>query len=348
MIFGDGILTDVNFALMGCYDRTVFIEVTTPTNPIVIGYLLTHTTSSSWRDIKVFQNHAFIVSEAANHGMQVFDLTELLKVPGYPVFSANYTLNAPIRFTETAWYGQFGNCHNIAINEDTGFAYAVGTRTCGGGGLHMINIRDPTNPIYAGCFGDDGYVHDTQCVIYSGPDHRFTGKEICFCYNEEHLTIVDVSIKTAPVMISTIDYQGVQYTHQGWLLPGMGYLLLDDELDEMYNPNKHTRTIVWNVADLGTPQIASTFYFTETVIDHNLYTLRDRAYLSNYCGGLRIYDTSKIATGGPLTEVNYFDVAPDCSTTTFLGTWSNYPYLPSGIIVVSSIERGLFILRCQY
>jgi choice-of-anchor B domain-containing protein len=180
-------------------------------------------------------------------------------------------------------------------------------------------------------------------VIYDGPDPNYQNREICFCYNEEHLTIVDVSNKAAPYMISTVDYNGVQYTHQGWLLPGKRYLLLDDELDEYYNANKHTRTIAWDVSDLKAPKIVSTFYSTETVIDHNLYTLGDRAYLSNYCGGLRIYDISNVVEG--MSEDGFFDVAPDCSTTTFLGTWSNYPYLPSGNIIVSSIDRGLFVVK---
>jgi choice-of-anchor B domain-containing protein len=333
------------YAIMGTFERTVFVDVTNAENPSVIGYLRTHTSGSSWRDIKVYQNHAFIVSEATNHGMQVFDLTQLETAPRFPVFSDNFTIDAAIAFEETAWYGQFGNCHNIAINERTGYAYGVGTRTCGGGGLHMINIQNPTNPTYAGCFGDDGYVHDTQCVVYSGPDRRFTNKEICFCFNEEHLTIVDVTNKQAPTMISTIDYNGVQYTHQGWLLPGERYLLLDDELDELYGSNAHTRTLVWDVEELTNPKLANSFYSTETVIDHNLYTLGDRAYLSNYCGGLRIYDTSGVPTGANLKEAGFFDVAPDCSTTSFLGTWSNYPYFPSGNIVVSSIDRGLFVVK---
>jgi len=331
-------------AIMGTYERTVFVDVTNSENPSVLGYLPTYTVGSSWRDIKVFKDHAFIVSEATNHGMQVFDLTQLDNVPRNPVFESNYTIDAPIEFTESAYYGQFGNCHNIAINEATGFAYGVGTRTCGGGGLHIVDIRDPKNPKYAGCFGADGYVHDTQCVIYDGPDSDYKGKEICCCYNEEHLTIVDVTSKTAPTMISTIDYNGVQYTHQGWLLPGSEFLLLDDELDELNNRAQEgkTRTMVWDVKSLKNPKLYSTFYSEETVIDHNLYTLGNRAYLSNYCGGLRIYDTSKPEL---LKEVAYFDVAPDCSTTSFLGTWSNYPYFPSGNIVVSSIERGLFVLK---
>jgi len=147
-------------------------------------------------------------------------------------------------------------------------------------------------------------------------------------------------------MLSRTGYNGYQYTHQGWLLPGKKYLLLDDELDEVYNANHHTRTLVWDVTSLTAPRYVNSFYSSLQVIDHNLYTLGDRAYSSNYCGGLRILDTSKVATNnGLLSQAGYFDVAPDCQTTTFLGTWSNYPYFPSGNIVVSSIDRGLFILK---
>jgi len=307
---------------------------------------MTHTVGSSWRDIKVYKNHAFIVSEARNHGMQVFDLRQTENIPRIPVFDGNYTLDAQVQFSETAHYAQFGNCHNIAINEETGFAYGVGTGTCGGGGLHIIDISIPASPQYAGCFGGDGYVHDTQCIVYDGPDTRYHGREICFCFNEEHFTIVDVTNKATPNMISRINYPGVSYTHQGWLCSDKRHVLLDDELDELnYSELKgHTRTMVWDVADLTKPIYKSAFISEETVIDHNLYTLGDRAYLSNYCGGLRIYDTSKAATTG-LSEVAFFDVSPACSTTQFLGTWSNYPYFASGNIIVSSIENGLYVLK---
>jgi len=102
--------------------------------------------------------------------------------------------------------------------------------------------------------------------------------------------------------------------------------------------------MLWNVRDLTAPFIHATYFAKQQVIDHNLYTLGDRAYLANYCGGLRILDTSK-AVQGQLTEAAFFDVAPQCDDTEFLGSWSSYPYFKSGTIVVSSIERGLFALR---
>jgi choice-of-anchor B domain-containing protein len=334
--------TGREYAIMGTYDRTVFVDVTNPINPSVLGYLLTHTVGSSWRDIKVYRDHAFIISEAIDHGMQIFDLTQLENVKRIPVFDSNYTLSVPISFDESAWYGQFGSCHNLAINEESGYAYAVGTRTCNGGGLHTVDIQNPKSPQYAGCFGEDGYVHDTQCVNYDGPDAKYVGKEICFCYDEDSLTIVDVSQKTSPILISRIGYVGFQYTHQGWLVPDKTHLLMDDELDELYNVNHHTRTLVWEVTNLEQPTLVSSFYSTEEVIDHNLYTLKDRAYLANYCGGLRIYDITNPLS---LSEAGYFDVAPTCSTRSFLGSWSNYPYFPSGNIVISSIDRGLFVVK---
>jgi choice-of-anchor B domain-containing protein len=333
------------YAIFGAYDGSSFIDITDPSNPSVLGFLPTHSVGSLWRDIKVYKDHAFIISEASQHGMQVFDLNQLRTLPRIPIFDANFSASAVPEFSETAHYGEFSNCHNIAINEDTGFAYGVGSNTCRAG-LHMIDIRVPTQPRFAGCFSDDGYVHDTQCVVYSGPDLVHRGKEICFCFNEDTLTIVDVTTKSNPIMLARQSYTGYQYTHQGWLLPGQRYLLLDDELDELYNSNHHTRTLVWDVSVLSSPRYINSFYSELQVIDHNLYTIGDRAYSANYCGGLRILDTSRVASdAGLLTQAGYFDVSPDCDSTQFLGSWSNYPYFPSGTIVISSIDRGLFVVK---
>jgi len=322
------------YAIAGTETGSSFVDITDDT-PCVLGFLRTHTRSSLWRDIKVFQGYAFIVSEASGHGMQVFDLKRLRTM----------TCTGEIRvLTEDAYYDQFGSAHNLVINEDSGFAYSVGSTTCSSG-LHVVDIRNPLRPTFAGCFGEDGYVHDAQCVNYQGPDQKYVGKEVCFCYNEESLTIVDVTDKDDMKMISRKEYQGSQYTHQGWLLPNGRYLLLNDELDEVYNSKHNTRTMLWNVDSLENPSLANDYYNAETVIDHNLYTLGNRAYLSNYCGGLRIYDTTEAANGGDMSEIAYFDVAPDCDTTEFFGSWSSYPYFPSKKIVVNSIERGLFVVK---
>ena len=135
--------------------------------------------------------------------MQVYDLTQLKDLSPGPI----HELKA------TVYYSEMGNTHNIVANEETGFMYAVGTSTCSGG-LHMIDVKDPKDPKFAGCFAGDGYVHDAQCVIYKGPDEKYTGMEICFCYNEDTLTIVDVTNKNEPKQLATKPYAGSQYTHQ--------------------------------------------------------------------------------------------------------------------------------------
>lgn len=185
--------TGNEYALVGLTTGTAFVDVTDPENPVFLGDLPTQTFSSLWRDLKVYNDHVFIVSEASNHGMQVFDLTQL-----------RTATSPPVTFSNSAYYDGFGNAHNIVINEDSGFAYSVGSNTCAGG-LHMVDITDPVNPIDAGCFSTDGYTHDAQCVIYDGPDSDHTGSEICVNSNEDTITIVDVTDKTNPVQLSRMD-----------------------------------------------------------------------------------------------------------------------------------------------
>ena len=152
------------------------------------------TRESVWRDIKVHRDHAYIVADGAGaHGMQIFDLKRLRNASGTQEFS------------EDVLYDGFENSHNLAINEATGFAYAVSTDTCDFG-LHMIDIRTPNNPMFAGCH-DAARVHDTQCVVYAGPDAGHRGREICFNSNEDHFEIADVTDKSAPLTLSTLDYE---------------------------------------------------------------------------------------------------------------------------------------------
>ena len=138
----------------------------------------------------------------------------------------------PTVFTETIHYAaeSLSNAHNIVINEETDFAYIVGSNTCDHG-LHMVNIEKPRQPRFAGCFAADGYTHDAQCVAYDGADREHRGREVCFGFNEDTLTIVDVTDKMNPRMISRTSYNGSGYTHQGWVTDDHLFLLLGDELD---------------------------------------------------------------------------------------------------------------------
>lgn len=322
--------TGREYAIYGRSNGTAFIEITDPANPIYLGNLPSHSTSSLWRDIKVFSDHAFIVAEAGSHGMQVFDLMQLESVE-----------EAPVLFAETAHYDLFGNAHNIAINEETGFAYAVGTSTFNGG-LHIVDISNPTNPVIAGDFALDGYTHDAQIVIYNGPDQNYAGREIAFAANENTVTIVDCTQKLNCTFLSTISYDDVGYIHQGWLTEDQRYFLVNDELDEITFGN-NTRTYIFDVQNLEEPQFVGFYEGHLPASDHNLYVKDNLCYQANYRSGLRVLNIAGVASGS-LFETGFFDTNPLNNNAGFWGAWSNYPYFPSGNVIISTFSH-FFVVR---
>ncbi|KAK3392803.1 hypothetical protein B0H63DRAFT_424595 [Podospora didyma] len=343
--------TGREFGAVGQTDGTAFVEVKSDGSLVYLGRLPTQTTSSSWRDMKVIGDYVYIGSEASNHGLQVFDMRKLLTITTPKVFSITTDL--------TAIFKGFGNSHNIVAHAEKNMIYAVGTGTAAGckGGLYMVNVTNPASPVKAGCLSAGGYVHDAQCVVYKGPDTRYTGREICFNFNEDTLDIVDVTSKTSPVTLSSTGYTGSSYTHQGWLADdSMRYLLLDDELDEQDKKgvaaNQHTTTYIVDIALLTKPVFKGTYQSPAVSIDHNQYVLNGRSYQANYGSGLRIIDVSSLSTaptGSGIKEVGYFDCYPEDDSVggkaEFTGTWSVYPYFTSGFILLNSIERGIFSLK---
>ena len=324
--------TGNEYALMGLTNGIAFVDVSDPESPVFLGNLPTATVSSVWRDIKVYQDHAYIVADNAGaHGMQVFDLTRL----------RNQT--QPQSFAADLVYGDFASAHNIAINETSGFAYAAGTDTCGRG-LHIIDIRTPNNPLFAGCHSTVD-THDTQCVVYQGPDADHIGSEICASSNENHFEIVDVTVKAGPVTISSSTYPQLGYVHQGWFTEDHRFFLLGDELDEL-DFAIPTRTHVFDVSDLDAPVYVFAYEAATVAIDHNLYIVGNRVYQANYTTGLRILEFGNLANR-ELMEVAFFDTYPNSDATAFDGAWSVYPFLPSGNIIVSDDSNGLFILTVQ-
>ncbi|KAK7063478.1 hypothetical protein R3P38DRAFT_2818700 [Favolaschia claudopus] len=346
------------FALVGQRDGTAFVEVLPTGQVSYLGRLPTQTDNSTWRDIKVIGNYAYIGSEALGHGVQVFDLTKLLD-PSLAIAPQEFSLETGV----AAHYGELplGASHNIVAHEQKNIIAAVGAiprnHSCASG-LILIDVSDPTNPTTAGCAGQDGYVHDAQCLTYYGPHIEYVGTDICYAFNEDSFTIYNITDPKDTSVISTTAYYGVSYSHQGWVVDEQeqSYLLLDDELDEVYQSgwanNSHTVTYIWDIKNLEKPVLTGHYSSPVKSIDHNLYVHNGWAYESNYGSGLRIVDVSSVAqdpTGGSFKEVAFFDVHPEDDDVggeaKFYGSWSVYPYFPSGYIVVNSIERGLFVVK---
>lgn len=347
-------------AIMGTGLGTAFIDVTDPVNPAVIGTtgqaggLAQGASGVLWRDVKVDGDHAFIVSERGG-GMQVVDLLEVIAEPG------DATRDVPPVATYT---GQgAGAFHNIAINEETDRAYLVGGNFAGG--LHIVDISDPTEPQFLGAFEDDGYTHDVQCVIYRGPDADYNGgyagrdadgdpsngsqAELCFASNEDSVTVVDVTDPGAPVEVTRTGYASSAYTHQGWLTPDQRFFVFNDEVDETAGTVSNTTTYMVEFDDLDreyTEEDVQTYEHETISVDHNLYIDGDLIFLANYNAGLRVlrYTPEGLRTGD-LEEVAFFDVDPALDINQYGGAWNVYPFFESGTIIVSSLDEGLYTLR---
>ena len=365
--------TGGEYALVGTRSGVVFVDVSVPEAPRVLGRMpstdIDAGNVSAWRDIKVYQDHAFVVADAMPqpHGMQVFDLTRLRGLAADPQRD----------FGPDAVYEPVFDAHNLVINEATGFAYAVGgdptpglglPPECSVKGFHAINVQDPQHPTFAGCFSDvanetgprtPGYTHDAQCVLYSGPDADYAGREICFGANEDVVSTLDVTDKGAVRLVSQALYPSASYTHQGWLSEDQRYFYTNDELDERNGLVPTQRTIVLDVSDLDAPDVAFIYDSGITSIDHNLYTHRGLMWQANYEAGLRILDPAG-TEAGTLSEVAFFDAYPARTTindvcpppnpngalcASFNGLWSVYPFFESGVVVASGIDNGLFVLR---
>ena len=329
-------VTGKEIALVGLSNGVGFVDVTAPEAPLYLGKLPSATSDdNSWRTFRVHQNVVYVGSEASGHGIQYFDLTRLRGV------------TAPQAFTANGRYTGVSRTHTLVINEQTGYLYAVGTNTCGGG-PHMLDIRMPLAPAFAGCVGSDGYTHEAQALVYDGPDAQYVGRELLVMYQGEgsaqtggQVSFFDVTNKAAPRRISTVLYPNPGYSHQGWFTADRRHLLVNDEFDRSA---PGSRTIVLDVADLDSPGFAFNYNSAKRTFAHNLYVVGRYAYSSNYTSGLRIVDVQNVVRGG-FQEVASFDTYQQSDSYSYNGQWMNYPFFASGTIVASDIQNGLFVLR---
>ena len=325
--------TGKEYVLMGLDNGTAFVDINESTNPILIGKLPTTTENSSWRDIKVYDNHAYIVSEADSHGVQVFDLTRLREA------------NPPENFSPDRVLQTVPTAHNMVVNPDSGYGYLVGTdrKDDFRGGVHFLDLNNPQSIKFVGGYADAGFSHDAQVVNYRGPDQDYVGKEIFIGSNESKLVVIDVTDKQNPKTIAETSYQNTQYVHQGWFDKTQRFFILGDELDEFRLGGK-TRTLVFDLNDLDNPVLHHTYYGPTAAIDHNGYVVEDLFYLANYSAGIRVIDIGGLADKN-MKEIGFFDTFPEHNSTVFNGAWNVYPFFESGVITISDINRGLFLIK---
>ncbi|MFK7961517.1 MAG: choice-of-anchor B family protein [Phycisphaerales bacterium] len=315
------------YALMGLTNATAFVDITDPGDPQIIDTIAGPT--SSWRDIKTYDSFAYVVTEGSGAGVQIINMADLD--------------NGNVALVNTISGPGGTTTHNVAIDTDSGYLYR-----CGGqfAGLRIYSLDIPAAPVFVGEWTTK-YIHDLQVVTYdSGP---FAGREIaymCTGFNsgfvDPGLTVLDVTDKSNPVVIDEFIYPQGGYSHQAWLSEDRQYLYLNDELDED-DFNLETTIHVFNVGDPANVDYLGTFGNGNAAVGHNLYIRDEMLFSANYRSGLRIFDLAADPVTPP--EIAFFDTFPANDATFFNGAWSVYPFFESGTVIISDIERGLFVIE---
>lgn len=310
------------YALMAISNKVVVVEITNPGSPVVVGNI-PHT-NSLWCDLETYGNNCYAINESGG-GLDVIEL-------------ANVD-NGMVSLITHAMPNGFTDGHTLSINTQSGFLYINGSSQ-GGGRLAAYSLANPDNPTFAGQVGDAGsvYTHDSQVVSYtSGP---YAGSEIAFCCNgSTGLDVYDVTNKANMFRMSRTVYPNLAYCHQGSLDGTRTYYYINDELDGM------NETVIMNVANLSSPFVAGSYNSGVSATDHNLQWKDGFIFEAEYHAGLRIF-----CAADPLNpvQVGWFDSFPTDNASGYDGSWSVYPFFPSGAVLIANMYPpygGLFIVN---
>jgi len=297
------------YALVGVFSGLSIVNVTLPAAPTEVQFVTG--ANSSWRDIKTFQNYAYVTNESDN-GVLIVDLQFLPDSVQY----VNY---------QNAGDNNFASAHNLYIDE-FGFMYIAGHNLNQRGVLIYDLNNTPMKPQLVGVYNNN-YVHDVYAknnIMYTSEGNQFA--------------IVDVADKANWEILGTQNTFG--YTHNAWLSDDSNTLFTTDE-------TAGTWVVAWDISDPSDIKELNKVQSSpgENVIPHNTHVLNDFLITSYYTDGVVIFDASEPAN---LIEIANFDTAPDYSGGGFNGCWGATPFLNSGNILATDIEQGLYILKANY
>ncbi len=314
----------IEYALIGSINATHIVSLENPAEPTLV--ITIPGTSSPWRDIKTFNNHAYVVADRNDDGLLIIDMTDMKDIK-HKFIKPELTIGTSVDTLE--------KCHNIYI-DDGGVAYLAG---CNNGirGIIMMDIKsDPDTAIFLGAI-DDLYVHD----VYVRNDTLLSSE----VFNGT-LAIYDVSDKSSPELISSI-LTTREFTHNAWLSEDGNHVFTTDE-----KVSANINSI--DISNWKAPELVTT-YKTPTAMDgrivpHNVHVLDNFLVTSWYTEGVTIADYTDPTN---IIEVGYYDTFENEDSIQeanrwFEGCWGAYPFLPSGLILASDINTGLYVLRPTY
>ncbi|MCB9222563.1 MAG: choice-of-anchor B family protein [Crocinitomicaceae bacterium] len=300
------------FALVGCEEGLSIVNVTDPANPVEYSWI--DGIYSVWRDIKVYQDYAYITTEA-HEGLLIVDLSGL---PGSPV--------TPFTHYDGPLGNEWQSAHNIY--EDNGYVYIFGANRGNGGVIILDVATDPWNPIEVGTF-DTWYVHDGYVVDDTGYFAHI---------NDGFFSVVDLTDKANPVLLGTSNSPG-NFTHNIWASTDANYVFTTDEISGGF-VGAYDVTDPANIKYLDKIQSSS----GDGIIPHNTHVRNNYIITSYYTDGIVVHD---VTYPHNMVEIGNFDTSPYDSQT-YNGCWGAFPFFPSGNILASDREEGLFILSVDY
>ncbi len=344
--------TGLEYAIIGLRRGAAVVDLSDPENPSQVG--LISGSSAGWRDIKVYQYfdrtsfewkaYAYVTADGVSDGVTIIDLNDL------PNSVSLVERNAAVTNSHNVYISNVDHSLNIAQEGVEASLQLVGANR-NSGSFHSYSLEDPATISLSNNQPDNGYTHDGASVLIR--DNRvtsncFNGTESCSVFvdfNEKEFSFWDITDPEDTRMLSTATYSDVtnsnKYVHSGWVTEDTNYVLIHDEFDE--NRGGLNSTVrVYDISDLTSPFRVGTWTGPTRAIDHNGFVRGNRHYMSNYERGLTVLD---ITDPGDPQEVGYFDTFPSSDNASFNGAWGVYPYLPSGLILVSDINSGLYILR---
>lgn len=349
--------THREYALVGYSSGTAVYDVSDAENPREVGFV--NGQSTTWRDIKVYQfwnagdqrwnAYAYVTADNASDGLVIIDLSQL-----------------PHRVARVSFFSDFSAAHNVYLTStdfSTGLSLSgaapvliLAGSNLSDGRFRAYSLADPAAPSFIAApatppnqpGGNRLYMHDaasmivtdnrkdTQCINAASSDHC----DVLFDFNESTVDIWDITVPSSPQRISQVPYSNSGYTHSGWPSEDQQFLFVQDELDER-DRGLATTLRVFSIANLAAPSLAGTWTGPTRAIDHNGFVRGNRYYMSNYSRGLSIFDISN-ATSPSL--VGRFDTYPSSDNVGFPGNWGAYPFLPSGVVALSDIDSGFYLV----
>ncbi len=308
---------DREYAVIGSTAGTHIFDLTDTINIYQVAFIEGEVTGGDiiHRDYHDYKGYLYIVADEGPSTLQIVDLTNL-------PFSADVVYNSDELFTRS---------HNIFIDTTNAILYACFTAHTNNtsSGMEVFSVQNPTNPQWISEFNTAGvhdvYVRDNIAYLNIG---------------QEGFVIADYSNPADPIILGSLsEYSsfGQGYNHSGWLTEDGNYYVFADE-------NHGLPLKVCAVSNYDDLQILSTFSsdISSNSIVHNVIIKDKYAFVSHYHDGLQVFDISN-----PLspTKVSSYKTYEPNDHTSYRGAWGVYPNLPSGLILVSDMQYGLFVLN---